>query len=162
MPNWKNYRNRRCKGKAEGFSFPEDLLPACTKYDSSVPLLILVNCLLELLRSGGNYTLLRKLWDCFRATLGPDNPLYTLKWSREESLVSILHMGCYDLTDIVTWYSLSRFLRVRFGDTLFVFYVLAVSDCAVLVVNLPSIVSSSASVAGFANYFLPRLQCVFC
>ena len=86
-----DYRSRPCKGKAEGFSFPEDLLPACTQVDSSVPLLTLVNCLLELLRSGGSYTLLRKLWGCFRATLGPENPLYSLKWSREESLVSILY-----------------------------------------------------------------------
>ena len=90
------YRSRPCKGKAEGFSFPEDLLPACTQVDSSVPLLTLVNCLLELLRSGGSYTLLRKLWGCFRATLGPENPLYSLKWSREESLVSTLYvLSCF-------------------------------------------------------------------
>ena len=44
-----DYRSRLCKGKAEGFSIPEDLLPACTQVDSSVPLLTLVNCLLELL-----------------------------------------------------------------------------------------------------------------
>ena len=50
------------KGKAEGFSFSEDLLPACTQVDSSIPLMTLINCLLKLLRSGGNYILLRKLW----------------------------------------------------------------------------------------------------
>ena len=90
-----DYRNRPCKGKAEGFSFPEDLLPACPQVESSVPLLT-VNCLLELLRSGGSNTLLRKLWGCFRATLGPENPLYSLKWSREESFVSILYaLSCF-------------------------------------------------------------------
>ena len=57
-----DYRSRPCKGKADGFSFPEDLLPACTQVDSSVPLLTLVNCLLELLRSCGSYTL---LWAVF-------------------------------------------------------------------------------------------------
>ena len=54
-----------------------------------------MNCLLELLRSGGSNTLLRKLWGCFRATLGPENPLCSLKWSHEESLVSIV---LYDLS----------------------------------------------------------------
>ena len=33
------YMNRPRKGKAEGFSFPEDLLPACTQVDSSIPLI---------------------------------------------------------------------------------------------------------------------------
>ena len=90
-----DYRNRPCQGKADGFSFPEDLFPACTQVDSSVLLLTLVKCLLELLRSGGSYTLLRKLWGCFRATLGPEKLLYSLKWSREESLVSdVLYNLC--------------------------------------------------------------------
>ena len=38
-----DYRNRPCNGKAEDFSFPEDLLPACTQVESSVPLLTMVN-----------------------------------------------------------------------------------------------------------------------
>ena len=48
----------------------------------------MINCLVELLRSGGDYLLLRKLWGHFRATLGTDSPLYNLTWSRGESLVS--------------------------------------------------------------------------
>ena len=82
------YRDWPSKGKSEGFSFPEDLLPACTQVNSSVPLMTMVNCLLELLRCGGSYTLLRRLWGNFRATLGRDNPLYSLNWSQVESLVS--------------------------------------------------------------------------
>ena len=82
------YRDWPNKGKSEGFSFPEDLLPACTQVNSSVPLMTMVNCLLELLRCGGSYTLLRRLWGNFRATLGRDNPLYSLNWSQVESLVS--------------------------------------------------------------------------
>ena len=76
-----NFLSRPSKGLAEWFSFPEDLLPSCTRVDSSIPLLTMVNCLLELFRSGGSYVLLRKLWGCFRATLGPENPLYILKWT---------------------------------------------------------------------------------
>ena len=74
--------------KDEGFSFPEDLLPACTRVDSTIPLLTMVNCVAELCRWGGSYVLLRKLWGNFRATLGPDNPLYSLHWNRPETLVS--------------------------------------------------------------------------
>ena len=82
------YANRPSKGRSEGFSFPEDLLPTCARVDSSVPLLTMVNCLLELCRCGGSYTLLRRLWGSFRATLGQENPLYKLSWDRAESLVS--------------------------------------------------------------------------
>ena len=74
--------------KDEGFSFPEDLLPACTRVDSTVPLLTMVNCVTELCRWGGSYILLRKLWGNFRATLGPDNSLYSLCWNLPETLVS--------------------------------------------------------------------------
>ena len=82
------YRNWPTKGESEGFSFPEDLLPACTQVNSSVPLMTMVNCLIELLRSGGSYTLLRRLCGSFRATLGRDSPLYDLNWSQAELLVS--------------------------------------------------------------------------
>ena len=87
------YLARPCKEKPEGFSFPEDLLSSCTRVDSSVPLMTLVTCLLELLRAVGGYLLLRRLWGCFRATLVPDNPLYKLNWSRAESLVSCLFVS---------------------------------------------------------------------
>ena len=78
--------------KDEGFSFPEDLLPACTRVDSTIPLLTMVNCVAELCRWGGSYTLLRKLWGIFRATLGRDNPLCSLRWNCPETLVSNLHI----------------------------------------------------------------------
>ena len=81
------YLSRPFKEKPEGFNFPEDLLPSCTRVDSSVPLMTMVNCLIEMLRSGGDYLLLRKLWGHFRATLATENPLYSLTWSRGESLV---------------------------------------------------------------------------
>ena len=82
-----DFLSRTFKDKSEGYSFPEDLLPSCTRVDSVVPLLTMVNCLVELLRAGGTYVFLRRLWGCFRATLGPDNPLYSLNWSKSESLV---------------------------------------------------------------------------
>ena len=74
-----DFMGRPSKGLAEGFSFPEDLLPACTRVDSSVPLMTIINSVLELFRCGGSYTLLRKLWGSFRATLGPEEPLFSLR-----------------------------------------------------------------------------------
>ena len=50
----------------------------------------MVNCVAELCRWGGSYTLLRKLWGNFRATLGRDNPLYSLRWNCPETLVGNL------------------------------------------------------------------------
>ena len=82
------YLSQNAIEKDEGFSFPEDLLPSCTRVDSTIPLLTMVNCVAELCRWGGSYLLLRKLWGNFRATLGPDNPLYSLHWNRPETLVS--------------------------------------------------------------------------
>ena len=80
-----DFLSRPSKGLAEGFSFPEDLLPACTRIDSSIPLLTMVK---EMVRCGGSFILLRKFWGCFRATLGPENFLFSLNWSRAESLVN--------------------------------------------------------------------------
>ena len=40
--------------KDEGFSFPKDLLPACTRVDSTIPLLTMVNCVAELCWWGGS------------------------------------------------------------------------------------------------------------
>ena len=83
----RDYLARPFEERHEGFSFHKDLLPSCTRVDSSVPLMFTVNCLVELLRSGENYLLLQKLWGNFRATLGSENSLYSLTWSRGESLV---------------------------------------------------------------------------
>ena len=92
-----DFLSRPFKDKLEGFTFPEDLLPSCTRVDSCIPLLTMVNCLTELLRAGGSYVFLRKLWGCYSATLGRDNPLYSLSWSRTESMVSLISFLSYCL-----------------------------------------------------------------
>ena len=79
--------NRPCKGNAKDFSFPEELPPACTRVDSSVLLMTMVNCILKVCHCGGIKLVLRKLWRCFRATLGPENLFKSLNWSRYDSLV---------------------------------------------------------------------------
>ena len=42
-----DYMSRPSKGLAEGFSFPEDLLPSCTRVNSSVPLMTMINSVLN-------------------------------------------------------------------------------------------------------------------
>ena len=82
------YLNQDAVEEDEGFSFSEDLLQACTRVDSTVPLLTMVNCIAELCKCGGRYTLLRNLWGNCRANLGPENSLYNLRWNHSETLVS--------------------------------------------------------------------------
>ena len=83
------YLSRPFRERPQGSSFAEDLLTSCTRMDSGVPLMTMVKCLVELLRSGGNYILLRKSWGHFRGPLGSENPLYNLTWSRGETLVRL-------------------------------------------------------------------------
>ena len=60
--------------KSEGFIFPEDWLPPCTLADSTVPLMTMVNCITKFCRCCWSYTLLKKLWGSFRATLASGDP----------------------------------------------------------------------------------------
>ena len=76
-----DYLSRVFRGHSEEFSFPEFVLPQCTGEVSRVSLPTMVNCLMELMRCGGSYVLMCKLWGCFRSTLGPEDPLYSLMWS---------------------------------------------------------------------------------
>ena len=143
------YRDRPRKGKSEGFSFPEDLLPACTQANSSVPLMTMINCLVELLRSSGSYTLLWRLWGSFRATLGRENPLYSLNWSLAESLVSLnfpVLFSAFDLYMVVLCWCLLEVIGSNFRHFGIQFLV------CVLVDNLPCAFPSGIAVAHFADF----------
>ena len=83
------YRSRPFKEKAVGYLFPEDRLPKHSEIRSRVPLLTMVSCLTEVLRGGGSYTMLRRLWGFFCASLAESDPLYRVTWSKPETLVSI-------------------------------------------------------------------------
>ena len=157
------YLSRPFREKPEGFSFPEDLLPPCTRVDSSVPLMTMVNCLVELLRSGGDYLLLRKLWGHFRATLGSENPLYSLAWSRGESLVRLFS---YWLTSsvssflLITIHSFGSLIVLNDRDQVWKQvskYLLCVS-----VVIMPGSVPSGSPLAGRPRWRIQVLQCCVC
>ena len=72
------------------FLFPEDLLPKRARADSKVPFMTFVSEFCDLLRSGGDFSLLRRLWGYFVASLGKQEPLFTLGWSRSETIVGLL------------------------------------------------------------------------
>ena len=80
---------------AEGFPFPEDLLPKHAQVGSKVPFMTMISSVCEGLRSGGDFILLRRLWACFRASLGESAPEYQLNWSRTETVVrkDIIYFG---------------------------------------------------------------------
>ena len=56
------YRSRPFKEKAVGYRFPEDKLLKHSEIHPKKPLLTMVSCLTEVLRGGGSYTKLRRLW----------------------------------------------------------------------------------------------------
>ena len=83
-----DYRSRPFKEKAAGYLFPEEKLPKHSQVTSKVPLLTMVSCLTEVLRGLGSYTMLRRLWGFFRASLSESDPVYHIVWSKPETLVS--------------------------------------------------------------------------
>ena len=85
------YQSRPFEDLSEGYPFPEELLPKHSRVGSKVPFMTFVGCLCELLRSGGDFLLLRQLWGHFLASLSEEQePQFALNWSRSETVVSIL------------------------------------------------------------------------
>ena len=84
------YRSRAFEDLSEGCPFPEDLLTKHSRLDSRVPFMTQVGCVCELLRSGGDFVLLRRLWGHFLLSLSKEKvPQFTLNWSRSETVVSM-------------------------------------------------------------------------
>ena len=79
------FHSRPLVDLAEGYPFPEDLLPKHSRVDSKVPLMTLVSCVCDWLRSGCDYSLLRRLWGRFCASLGDQSPEYKVEWRRLET-----------------------------------------------------------------------------
>ena len=84
------YRARPFVDLAEGYPFPEELIPKHCQVKSRVPFMTLVSCFCDLLRSGGDLTLLRRMWGHFCASLGDRKTEYSMQWSRSETVVSII------------------------------------------------------------------------
>ena len=84
------YRARLFVDLAEGYPFPEEVIPKYCKVKSRVPFMTLVSCFCDLLRSGGDLTLLRRMWGHFCASLDDRKPEYSMQWNRSETVVSII------------------------------------------------------------------------
>ena len=59
------FKGRPFVNLAEGFPPPEDLLPKHAQVGSTVPIMTMIFCVCERHRSGGDFTLLRRLLACF-------------------------------------------------------------------------------------------------
>ena len=88
------FRSRPFLDLGPEFPFPEDLLPKHSRVDSKVSFMTLVPCFCDWLRSGGDFSFVKRLWGLFLATLGEREPEFTLKWSRSETAVSMMFPNC--------------------------------------------------------------------
>ena len=86
------FRARPFVDLAEGYPFPEDLVPKHSQVKSRVPFMTLVSWFCDLLRSGDDFTLLRCMWGHFCASLGERKPEYSVQWSRSETVVSLIQL----------------------------------------------------------------------
>ena len=82
------YRAKPFVEASEGYPFPEELLPKHSRVGSRIPFMTFVGCLCDLLRSGGDFTLVRRLWSHFCLSLGKQKADFSLSWSRSETVVS--------------------------------------------------------------------------
>ena len=84
------YRARSFEDLAEGYPFPEDLLPKHVGMDSKVLFMMLVGCVCQLLHSGGDCFLLWRLWSHFLSSLSKKlKPHFNLNWRSSETPVSM-------------------------------------------------------------------------
>ena len=74
----------------EMIRFVEDEVYALVGDTSNVPPTTLVDCVFELLRSGGSKVLLRRLGHQFQTTPPVDSPYVSVTWSKTETLLVIV------------------------------------------------------------------------
>ena len=130
-----DFRSRPFVDLGPEFPFPEDLLPTHAKVDSKMSFMTLVSCFCDWLRSGGDFSLVQRLWGHFLATLGEREPEFTLKWSRSETAVSML--PCFVFPSLVLLLYLGRVSVVYwcwgvlwiFFASVFIFVGVRVSRC---------------------------------
>ena len=72
------------------YPLPDDELGELAGVESRLPVETMMGTLLELFRSGGNHSLVRRVWAQFRMTLGESSPLRDVSWSKTEIIVSVV------------------------------------------------------------------------
>ena len=81
------YRAKPFEDLGEEYPFPEDLVAKHSRLESKVPFMTFVGCLGEFLRSGGDFSLLRRLWGHFCSSLGDRKTEFALNWRRSKTVV---------------------------------------------------------------------------
>ena len=81
------HRAKPFEDLGEEYQFPEDLVAKHYRVESKVPIMTFMGCLGELLRSGGDFSFLRRLWGHFCLSLGDRKTEFALNWSRSETVV---------------------------------------------------------------------------
>ena len=115
-----DHRSRPFKEKAVGYLFAEEKLPKHSQVTSKVPLLTMVSYLTEVLRAGGSYSMLRRLWGFFRASLSESDPVYHIVWSKPETLVSFT--SCCVMRTFSIFFSFSMFSFFLLTDNVHIYF----------------------------------------
>ena len=91
------HRAKPFEDLGEEYQFPEDLVAKHYRVESKVPIMTFMGCLGELLRSGGDFSFLRRLWGHFCLSLGDRKTEFALNWSRSETVVRCRFFLCVGL-----------------------------------------------------------------
>ena len=92
-----NFKSRAFVDLAEGYPFPEDLVPKHSTVTSRVPFMTLVSGFSDLLQSWSDYTLLRRLWGHFCSSVGAGHLTYSILWRSSHTVVSCLGFSVFSL-----------------------------------------------------------------
>ena len=139
------YRAKPFEDLGEEYPFPEDLVAKHSRVESKVPFMTFVGCLGELLRTGGDFSLLRKLWGHFCLSLGDRKTEFALNWSRSETVVRCSLFFCaLDKLFPFLFFSVSSTCFVYRGD----------DGVYILVDSVPSLGSPRVVVDDQAHYLL--------
>ena len=103
-----DYKSRAFVDSAERYPFPKILVPKHATVTSRVPFMTLVSSFCDLLQSGGDFTLLRRLWGHFCSSFGSQKLDFAVNWSGSETVVSrlLLLVMCF------FWFCIFSFIFV--------------------------------------------------
>ena len=94
----------------EEYPFPEDRVAKYSRVEPKVPFMTFVGCLGQLLCSGGDFSLLRRLWGHFCLSLGDRKTEFALNRSRSETVV---RCSFFLFFFVVRWISCPLFFSFR-------------------------------------------------
>ena len=136
------YRAKPFEDLGEEYPFLEDLDAKHSRVESKVPFMTFVGCLGELLRSGGDFSVLRRLWGHFCSSLGDRKTEFALNWSRSKTVVKCCFFCALDKLSPFLFFSVSSTCIVCRGD----------DSVYILVDSVPSLGSSRVVVDDQAHY----------